>query len=117
VTPEQRTRGIDIVVYLAGLVVVLEGLAMMRAQKSFAAMIADFGHRVPPLTRVFLEPWVPLAITVPLVLIGWEGALRKRGETAMSVRAGLLLLVAIGAPILFLTAMYQPMWQLGAGIK
>lgn len=79
----------------------------------FERMFADFGGALPRLTIVMLQPWAPLALALgcfALVAVSTRVAPKWLPVTIAAV-------TLVAQPLVFLVAMYLPIFSLAGQIK
>lgn len=83
---------------------------------TYSGMFRDFGGELPLLTRLFLQPLVPIAVSAGLMLFTGTALLfpRRAARIALCAVAAFVALLTI---TLFFVAMYLPIFSLAGNIS
>lgn len=112
-----KSRGIDVIALVLGVLLLLEAVGVVAASRSFAAMFRDFGGTLPLVTRLFLIPVVPLGVALGSMAFAVEGAVRRRSEPAMMVRVIAEIVVAALLLVGFIAGMYLPIFAISGSVS
>ncbi|MFT3707821.1 MAG: hypothetical protein QM817_09205 [Archangium sp.] len=115
-TPGVTSRGIDIVAVAIAVVLLIEGVLLAVAQRTFALMFRDFAAELPFITQLFIRPAFPIAVALIGVVIALEGVVRRRSERAMLGRVVASLVIAAALLIGFFVAMYAPIFGVASAV-
>lgn len=112
-----RSRGIDVIAFVLGVLLLLEALGVAIASRTFMTMFRDFGGTLPLVTRLFLTPVVPLGAALGAMAFAVEGALRRRSESAMLLRVIVEIVVAGLIVLGFVVGVYSPIFAISAAVS
>lgn len=109
----------DLVGLAWGALSVLFSLAVvLRVAPHFATIFREPGNgSLPWLTRLCLTPWFPLIVgAIPLLVMG-AGMLTKVPIAARALLVGIGAFFAVAQVVVFIVAMYLPIFSVAAGIQ
>lgn len=115
--PERRYTTSDLAgLGAAVLTMLFAAMGALQLAPTFAAMFEDLGGELPLLTRLFLNPLVPIVLGVtPAFAVG--GAIALQSEPRVRVGATVFAVAMVFLlPALFLTAMYLPLFRLSSAV-
>jgi peptidoglycan/LPS O-acetylase OafA/YrhL len=113
----ERSRGIDVVALALSALLLVEGVLLALAQRSFALMFRDFGATLPLPTRLFIQPAFPIGVALVGGAFALEGVIRRRSEGALLARVISVLVLAAALLIGFFVAMYAPIFNTAGDIR
>lgn len=116
--PEQRYTPLDLVgLGAAALSMLFSAMGALQLAPTFAAMFDDLGGALPLLTRLFLNPLVPISLgAVPALAVGAAIASRAAPK-ARAVASLFAVAMVFLLPALFLIAMYLPLFAISAAVR
>jgi hypothetical protein len=95
----------------------LAATAAISMQPTFHTMFSDYGQALPTVTVLFLQPWfLGLVGMVPLAVV-LDGVLRRASRRGRSLRMKVSILLALAVPVMFLAAMYLPVFASAPAIR